>query len=99
MYILILGGIAIIFMYYAVLNEGPHGTFGVILNLLVYMAFIETLLIFIHHLWKHVLRHYKFFIAVETWIETKRKECGIYKKKHKTHVPLEDVSVYENYLH
>ena len=78
-------------MHYAVLNEGPKGTFEVILNLLVYLAFIETSLIFIHHLWKHVLQYYKFFIAIETFIKTKQNKFSI-EKKQKFHVHLQDLS-------
>ena len=93
-YILLLGGITILFMHYAVLNTGTKGAYKVILNLLVYLAFIETLLIFIHHLWKHVLRYYEFFITIEIWIKAK---FSIHKKKHKAHDYLHDLSVYENY--
>ena len=94
LYILLLGGIIILYMHYAVLNTGTKGTYKVILNLVVYLAFIETLLIFIHHLWKHVLQYYNFFITIETWIKVK---FSIHKKKHKAHVYLHDLSVYENY--
>ena len=93
-YILLLGGITILFMHYAVLNTGTKGAYKVILNLLVYLGFIETSLIFIHHLWKHVLRYYEFFITIETWIKAK---FSIHKKKHKAQVYLHNLSVYENY--
>ena len=94
LYILLLGGISIIFMHYAVLNTGPKGTYEVILNLIVFLAFIETFLIFIYHLWKHILQYYKFFITIETYIKTK---FGSPKKQHKAHVHLQDLSMYEKY--
>ena len=64
LYVLLSGGIAMILMHFAVLNTGAKGTFGVILNLLAYFRFIETLLIFIHHLWKHVLQYYELIINI-----------------------------------
>lgn len=96
LYIILLGGISIIFMQYTVLNTGPKGKYQVILNLLVYLAFIETLLIFIHHLWKHNLQYYKLFIAIETYIKTIINKFGT-NKKHKCHIQLQELTVYEKY--
>ena len=93
LYVLLLGGIAMIFMYYAVLNKGTKGTFGVILNLLVYLGFIETLLILIHHLWKHFLQHYEFFINIETFIKAKFSKY----MKDKSQLHPQDLTVYEDY--
>ena len=89
LYVLLLGGIAMIFMHYAVLNKGTKGTFGVILNLLVYFGFIETLLILIHHLWKHVLQYYELIINIETSIKAKFSTY----KKDKSHVYSQNLLV------
>ena len=100
LYILLLGGISIIFMNYAVLNTGTKGTYEVILNLLVYLAFIETLLIFVYHLWKQFFQHYKFFIAIETCIKAQRSKYlkfKNHKKKRKSHIQLQGLTVYDKY--
>ena len=100
LYILILGGISIIFMHYAVLSTGPRDKYRMLLNLLVYLGFIETLLIVAHHWWKYHLSYCKVYINVEKHIKMKLHKHFIFAKKRR-HMPAVDLSqeihAYEEY--
>ena len=98
LYIFLLGGISITFMHYAVFSTGPRETFKMILNLLVYLAFIETLLILAHHWWKYHLCYCKVFIEIEKCIKIKMFKYFTFTKKRKpcAHL-LQEIHAYEEY--
>ena len=94
LYIFLLGGITITFMDYAVLSTGSKEKHAIALNLLVYLAFIETLLILAHHLWKYHIRYHKLIIGIENYMKTKICKYFTVTKKSTSHI---DVQAYEEY--
>ena len=99
LYIFLLGGITISFMHYAVLTAGPTETFEMILNLLVYLAFLETLLILAHHWWKYHLCYCKVFIEIEKYARIKVCKYFKFTKKSAPRILLQEIPVhaYEEY--
>ena len=91
LYILILAGVSIIFMNYAVLSTGPKEKYSMLLNLLVYLGFIETLLIAAHHWWKHHLSYCKVFIDVKKHVKMKLHRHYRFGKKSRR-MPAADLS-------
>ena len=98
MYIFLLGGITITFMDYAVLSTGPREKYGIALNILVYLAFIETLLILAHHLWKYHIRYHKSLIVIENYMKTKICKFFTVTKKSTSHTELQAYEEYQEEL-
>ena len=97
LYVLLLGGITITFMDYAVLSTGPGVKYAIALNILVYLAFIETLLILAHHLWKNHIRYHKLIIGMENYMKTKICKFFTVTKKSTSHNELQVLDAYEEY--
>ena len=98
LYIFLLGGLTITYMHYEIAYTSPSETFEMILNLLVYLAFFETLLILVHHWWKYHLCYCKVFIKIEKYTKAKLHKYFMYKKKSapKT-ISLEEIHAYAEY--
>ena len=97
LYIFLLGGLTITFMDYAVLSTGPREKYGIALNILIYLAFIETLLILAHHLWKYHIRYHKSIIVIENYMKTKICKFFTVTKKSTSHIELQVLDAYEEY--
>ena len=98
LYIFLLGGITISYMHYEVAYKGPGETFQMILNLLVYLAFFETLLILVHHWWKYHLCYCKVFIEIEKYTKAKLHKHFMFTKKSAPRtISLQEVHAYEEY--
>ena len=94
LYTFLLGGINITFMDYVVLSTGSKEKHAVALNIFVYLAFIEALLILAHHLWKYHIRYHKLIIVIENYMKTNICKYFTVSKKRTSHV---DLQVYEEY--
>ena len=98
LYIFLMGGLTISYMHYEMFYTGPTEIFEKILNMLVYLAFFEFLVILVHHWWKYHLCYCKVFVKIKKFTKAKlRKYFMDTKKSTPKTIPLQENHEYAEY--